>query len=316
MSHDIGTLKVKSLNSIADLDQEDVATIFSLASRVKEDRFGFPKVLKDQRLAMLFEKESLRTRVTFDVGIQDLGGSAIFLDHQEVRLGARESLKDVAKNLSRWCHGIVARTYRHRTVLDLAQHADVPVINGLTDYLHPCQGLTDFFTMTEVWGDVRGRTFTYVGDGNNTCHSLIHAGALLGCHVRVASPEGYEPNSKVVNHAMNLAKESGSEITILEDPVEAVSGADAVYTDVWASMGNEEETEERAEVFSPYRVDGKLMSHAKSDAMFLHCLPAHRGHEVTSEVVDSPGSRVYQNAENRLHIQKAILALLMQRPNA
>ncbi|MCB9892563.1 MAG: ornithine carbamoyltransferase [Planctomycetes bacterium] len=306
-----GTLSVRHLTSIAELDRKDVDTIFALAKRVKAERYTFPKPLANQRLMLLFEKESLRTRVTFDVAMQDLGGSAIYIDQQDVRLGAREALKDVARNLSRWCHGIVARTYRHRTVLDLAKHAEIPVINGLTDFLHPCQGLTDFFTMTEVFGSVEGRTFAYVGDGNNTCHSLIHCAALLGCHIRVAGPEGYEPNSKVVNHAMRIAKETGSEVSILEDPQQAVDGADAVYTDVWASMGQEEETEERAERFSPYRVDSELMAAAKPGAIFLHCLPAHRGAEVTSDVIDSDCSKVLQNAENRLHVQKAILLLLM-----
>lgn len=312
MSAEYGKLSVRSLTSIAELTSDDIATIYDLAKKLKNDRYGFPKVLRDRRLALMFEKESLRTRVTFDVGIQDLGGGAVFLDQQGVRLGAREALKDVARNMGRWCHGIVARTYRHRTVTDLAQYTDIPIINGLTDYLHPCQGLTDFFTMTELFGDVQGRTLAYCGDGNNTCHSLIHAAAHLGCHIRIASPEGYEPNSKVVNQAMRLAQETGSEITILESPEEAVDGADAVYTDVWASMGKEEETEERAEVFAPYQVNEKLMAHAKPDAVFLHCLPAHRGAEVTTEVIDSDCSKVFDNAENRLHVQKAILVLLMQ----
>ncbi len=304
-------LSVSHLISIADLTRDDVALIFRTAAEIKADRYTAPKFLSDKRIALLFEKESLRTRVTFDVGIQDLGGSAIYLDHQEVRLGQRESLKDIARNLSRWMHGIVARTYRHRTVVDLAGYAEIPVINGLTDYLHPCQGLTDFFTMQEIWGSVEGRTLAYVGDGNNTCHSLIHAAACLGTNIRVASPEGYEPNSKVVNHAMRTAEKSGAEISILEDPAEAVDGADAVYTDVWASMGQEEETEERAEIFAAYRVDDDLMKKARSDAIFLHCLPAHRGHEVTTEVIESPRSKVYQNAENRLHLQKALMLLLL-----
>ncbi|PIE22051.1 MAG: ornithine carbamoyltransferase [Planctomycetota bacterium] len=309
---DIGKLSVSSLVSIEDLTLEDIQRIHGLALRLKKERYSFPKILKDLRLAMLFEKESLRTRMTFDVGMQDLGGSAIYLDHQEVRLGQREGLKDIGRNLARWVHGIVARTYRHRTVEELAKHSGIPVINGLTDLLHPCQGLTDFFTLTECWGSVQGRTLAYVGDGNNTCHSLIYCGARLGAHVRIGSPEGYEPNSKVVNHAMNIAKDSGSVITILEDPEEAVRGADCIYTDVWASMGQEEETEERAEIFSKYRVDAALMKKANPGALFLHCLPAHRGHEVKSEVIDSEASKVFQNAENRLHVQKAVLSLLLQ----
>ena len=308
----IKPLSVKHLISIADLCLEDVEKIYAVTHFLKANRSTAPKGLADKRLAMMFEKESLRTRVTFDVGMQDLGGSAVYLDYQEVRLGARESIKDVARNMSRWMHGIVARTYRHRTVQDLAKNAEIPVVNGLTDFLHPCQGLTDFFTMTEVLGSVKGRRFAYVGDGNNTCHSLIHAAALQGCHISVASPEGYEPNSRVVNQAMRMAQTSGSEIRIMDDPKDAVKDADCVYTDVWASMGQEDETEERAEIFSPFRVDTSLMSRAASEAIFLHCLPAHRGAEVTSEVIDAPSSKVYQNAENRLHIQKAILYLLMR----
>ncbi|MFQ5505847.1 MAG: ornithine carbamoyltransferase [Planctomycetota bacterium] len=307
-----GKLSVSSLTSIAEIDAGDIATIYELATRVKRDRATFPKALADRHVAMLFEKESLRTRVTFDVGIRELGGSAVFMDHEVVRLGARESLKDVARNLSRWVHCVVARTYRHRTVKELAKHAQIPVINGLTDYLHPCQGLTDFFTLTELWGDVKGKWLAYVGDGNNTCHSLIHAAAVLGCDIRVASPEGYEPNSRVVNQAMRLSSASGAEITILEDPGEAVEGVDCVYTDTWASMGQEEETEERAEVFAAYQVNDGLMARAKAGAVFLHCLPAHREDEVTSAILDSEISKVYQNAENRLHVQKAIMLLLMQ----
>jgi len=310
---DFGKLSVSSLISIADLTADDIGTIYSAAHELKANRDTFPKLLADRRIALLFEKESLRTRVTFDVGIQDLGGGAVYLDHQEVRLGQRESLKDVARNLSRWVHGIVARTYRHRTVQELAKHSDIPVINGLTDYLHPCQGLTDFFTLTECWGNVKGRKLAYVGDGNNTCHSLIHCAATLGCDIRVASPEGYEPNSKVVNLAMRRAQDTGCEISILEDPKEAVDGVDCIYTDTWASMGQEEETEERAEVFAPYQVNDELMALAADGALFLHCLPAHRGAEVTSDVIDSEFSKVYQNAENRMHVQKAVMLLLMQK---
>lgn len=308
---DYGKLSVSNLTSIAELKTDDVHTIFGVAAEMKRNRSSFPKVLQDKRLAMLFEKESLRTRVTFEVGMQDLGGTAVFLDHQEVRLGTREALKDVAGNLSRWCHGIVARTFRHRTVQDLANGASIPVINGLTDYLHPCQGLTDMFTLAEIWGDTEGKKVAFVGDGNNTCHSLMHAATLLGCDVRIASPEGYEPNSKVVNYAMRLAGEMGTEITIIDDPRQAVEGVDCIYTDVWASMGREEETEERAEIFAEYRVTEELMGLANADAVFLHCLPAHRGMEVVTEVLDGPKSYVLENAENRLHVQKAVMALLM-----
>jgi ornithine carbamoyltransferase len=302
----------KDLISIALLSVPEIEAIFETTRRLKQNPQAFARALDRKRIVMLFEKESLRTRITFDIGIQDLGGSAVFMDQQHVRLGARESLKDVAKNLERWCHGIVARTYKHRTVQDLAEHAEIPVINGLTDYLHPCQGLTDTFTLHEHWGGVRGRTIAYIGDGNNTCHSLIFAAAKLGMTIRTASPEGYEPNSRVVNEAMRIAPETGAEIVISNAAQEAVDGADAVYTDVWASMGQEHETEERAEIFGPYQVDEELMARAKPDAVFMHCLPAHRGAEVAAGVIDSERSIVFDNAENRMHVQKALMLLLMR----
>jgi ornithine carbamoyltransferase len=261
---------------------------------------------------MIFEKDSLRTRFTFDIGMQDLGGSAVFMDHRDARLGSRESVKDMAKNLERWVHAIVARTFKHKALDELAQHANIPVINGLSDFVHPCQALSDFFTLTEKWGSVRGRTLTYVGDGNNTCHALIHTAVKLGTNIRVCSPEGYEPNSRVVNEAMRVATETGAEVTILNDPDAAADGADAIYTDVWASMGQEDEIEERNAVFAAYQVDEEMMARANKDALFMHCLPAHRGAEVTQEVMDGPQSVVYDIAENRLHVQKAALALLIR----
>jgi ornithine carbamoyltransferase len=217
----------------------------------------------------------------------------------------------MAKNLERWVHGIVARTFKHKALEELAHHAGIPVVNGLSDFVHPCQALSDFFTLTETWGDLRGRTVTYVGDGNNTCHALIHTAVKLGVNIRVCSPEGYEPNSRVVNEAMRVALESGSEVTILNDPDAAADGADAIYTDVWASMGQEDEIEERNGIFAAYQVDEEMMARARPGALFMHCLPAHRGAEVTQEVMDGPQSVVYDIAENRLHVQKAILALLM-----
>ncbi len=307
----LGTLPSKDLLTIADLGEGDLATIFETTRALKHERDGWSECLRGKRLAMIFEKESLRTRFTFDVGMQDLGGSATFLDHRHVRLGTRESIRDMAKNLERWVHGIVARTYKHRSLEELAANCSIPVINGLSDYLHPCQALSDFFTLGEKWGDVRGRRLAYVGDGNNTCHSLLHAAAKLGAHITVASPEGYEPNARVVNEAMLTARESGSDVRIVNDPEQAVRGADAVYTDVWASMGQEDETEERAAIFDDFRVDEELMAHAKPAAFFMHCLPAHRGQEVTAAVIDGPNSIVYDIAENRLHVQKAILALLL-----
>jgi ornithine carbamoyltransferase len=310
-THTFGTLPCKDLLSVAQLQTGDIDTVFEAARALKEDRGAHSDVLRGKRLGMIFEKDSLRTRFTFDVGMQDLGGSAVFMDHRDVRLGSRESLKDMAKNLERWVHGIVARTFKHKALEELAANCRIPVINGLSDYMHPCQGLSDFFTLTERWGDVRGKKLVYVGDGNNTCHSLIHVAARLGTHITVCSPEGYEPNARVVNEAMLMARESGSDIRITNDPDTGVRDADAVYTDVWASMGQEDEIEERAAIFNDYRVDEEMMALAKPDALFMHCLPAHRGHEVTGGVIDSPQSIVYDIAENRLHVQKAILVLLM-----
>jgi ornithine carbamoyltransferase len=306
-----GTLPHKDLLSVAQLGAGDIETIFETAATLKADRSAHTSVLANKRLGMIFEKDSLRTRFTFDVGMQDLGGSAVFMDHRDVKLGSRESLKDMAKNLERWVHGIVARTYKHRALEELAANCNIPVINGLSDYLHPCQGLSDVFTLTERWGSVKGRKIVYVGDGNNTCHSLVHTCALLGAHITVCTPEGFEPNSRVISEGMLMARESGSDIAISNDPEKSVANADAIYTDVWASMGQEDEIEERAAIFENYRIDEELMALAKPDAFFMHCLPAHRGQEVTSPVIDGPNSIVYDIAENRLHVQKAVLALLM-----
>ncbi|TAJ23887.1 MAG: ornithine carbamoyltransferase [Planctomycetota bacterium] len=312
--HDFGTLPVKDLVSISQLGVGDIATIFSAATELKRNRYKHDALLRGRRLAMIFEKESLRTRFTFDVGIQDLGGSAVFLDHRDARLGSRESIKDMAKNLERWVHGIVARTFKHKHVEELAANCSIPVVNGLSDFLHPCQGLTDFFTLSEKLGDVRGKKIAYVGDGNNTCHSLLQVASKLGCHISVGTPEGYEPNSRIVSEAMLSSRESGSLVEITNDAEAAVAGADAVYTDVWASMGQEDEREERAAIFLDYQVDEDLMARAKPNALFMHCLPAHRGHEVSAGVMDGANSIVYDIAENRLHVQKAILVLLMGKP--
>lgn len=302
----------KDLLSVAHLGSGDVQSIFAVARTLKAERSRHTDLLRGKKLAMIFEKDSFRTRFTFDVGMQDLGGSAIFMDHRDARLGSRESVKDMARNLERWVDGIVARTYRQQAIAELAHNCSIPVINGLSNTLHPCQGLTDFFTLTEKWGDVRGRRLCYVGDGNNTCHSLIHTAVKLGAHITVCTPEGYEPSSKVVNEAMITAADGGSEIRIMNDVDEAVEGADAVYTDVWASMGQESEIEERNAVFSPYQVDEELMRKAAPHALFMHCLPAHRGAEVTAGVLESPQSIVYDIAENRLHVQKAILTMLLR----
>lgn len=309
---DLSPLSVKDLLCTSALQISDIDRIFDVARALKAGRETHTAVLKHKRLAMIFEKDSLRTRFTFDIGMQDLGGSAVFMDHRDARLGSRESVKDMAKNLERWVHGIVARTFKHKALEELAMHAEIPVINGLSDFVHPCQALSDFFTLTEKWGAVRGRTLTYVGDGNNTCNALIHTAVKLGVNIRVCSPEGYEPNSRLVNEAMRMAMEHGGEVTILNDPDAAAEGADAIYTDVWASMGQEDEIEERNGIFAAYQVDEGMMARCKPGALFMHCLPAHRGAEVTQEVMDGPQSVVYDIAENRLHVQKAIMSLLIR----
>ena len=304
-------LGTKDFLSVADLTTEEVGRVFETAARLKAGRRTHGKPLAGKYLAMIFEKDSLRTRFTFDIGMRDLGGSAVFMDHRDARLGSRESLKDMARNLERWVDGIVARTYKQRALVELAQSCGIPVVNGLSNELHPCQAMTDFFTLTEKWGSVRGRRVAYVGDGNNTCHSLLIAGAKLGAAVTACTPEGYEPSTGVLEEARSIALDTGAEITVVHDPDAAVEGADAVYTDVWASMGAEDEIEERAGIFADYQVTDDLMARANEGAFFLHCLPAHRGAEVTAAVMDGPASIVYDNAENRLHVQKAILLHLM-----
>jgi ornithine carbamoyltransferase len=262
---------------------------------------------------LIFEKPSLRTRVTFDLGATQMGASCVYLDHQNVRLGERESVKDMALNLARWVDAIVARTYSHETVIELAAHSSAPVINGLSEFSHPCQGLTDYFTLTEKVGpDLGGFHIAYVGDGNNTCHSLIFGAAKLGARITVGCPKGYEPDAGVLKESRKDARKTGAKIEVVNDPFDAVEGAQAVYTDVWASMGFEAETERRREVFSPFRVTKKLMKSARKDAILMHCLPAHRGDEVDAEVIDSKISIVYDQAENRLHTQKAIMFLLIE----
>lgn len=305
------SLKHKDLLSVADLNRTEILTIFETAAALKAKRDEYNDVLRGKRLAMIFEKDSLRTRFTFDVGSRDMGGSAVYLDHRDARIGSREAVKDMARNLERWVDAIVARTYKHRHLEELAENCNIPVINGLTDLLHPCQALSDFFTLSERVGDVRGMRLCYIGDGNNTCHSLMHTATKLGAQITICCPEGYEPDAGVLKQSKAFALESGAEVRLLHDPNEAAEGADAIYTDVWASMGQEGEIEERACLFAGYQVGEALMAQAKKDAVFMHCLPAHRGAEVTPGVMDGPQSIVYDIAENRLHVQKALLVMLL-----
>ncbi|HUX10827.1 MAG TPA: ornithine carbamoyltransferase [Terriglobia bacterium] len=299
-----------------DLTLSDVRMIFDLAGHVKASPAAYAQALAGKQLAMIFEKPSLRTRVTFEVGMTSMGGFAIYLDHSKPHLGERESIKDVARNLDRWVDGIVARTYSHQSVVELAANASIPVVNALTDLLHPCQALGDFFTLTEKFGRVKGLKLAFVGDGNNVCHSLMLTGAKLGATVRVATPSGFEPKAEIVEQAKTLAHATGAKIQLFRDPLEAVAGAQAIYTDVWASMGQEYAAHLRTQVFAPYQVTETLMKAAGADSVFLHCLPAHRGQEVTDAVIDSSRSLVYDQAENRLHVQKALLLLLLQAPRA
>jgi ornithine carbamoyltransferase len=285
--------------------------VLQLAADVKARPDRYRGALGGRFLAMIFEKPSLRTRVTFEVGISSLGGTAIFLDHKGTRLGEREAIRDVAKNLERMVHGIVARVHAQASLDELAQHAHIPVINALTDRYHPCQAISDFFTLQERFGSTRGLKVAYVGDGNNVCHSLITMATRVGAHLRIAAPAGYEPDPKVIAEGRQAARETKAKIEVMRSPEEAVAGVQAVYTDVWASMGQEEEATERAAIFAPYQVNEALMAHAAPDAVFMHCLPAHRGMEVTDAVIDAPNSIAIDQAENRLHAQKAILLTLL-----
>lgn len=304
-------LSVRDLLSDRNLTCDDLRLIFELADRVKASPATFAQALRGKQLALIFEKPSLRTRVTFEVGMTSQGGFAIYLDHAKPRLGERESIKDVARNLERWVDGIVARTFAQAAVVELAAHASIPVVNALTDLWHPCQALADFYTLREKFGGLREFVLAFVGDGNNVCHSLLITASKLGVSLRVATPPGYEPKAEIVAEAKDLAAQAGASVELFHDPFEAVAGAQAVYTDVWASMGQEHAQHLRAQVFAPYRVTENLMAAAAPGALFMHCLPAHRGQEVADEVLDSARSVVFDQAENRLHVQKALLLLLL-----
>jgi len=286
--------------------------ILQLSADIKARPGRYASTLTGKFIALIFEKPSLRTRVTFDVGIQSMGGSVVFLDHTQASasLGARESIADVARNLERWVQGIVARVYQQRVLEEMAANASIPVINALSDKFHPCQALADFFTLEERFGALRGFKLTYVGDGNNVCHSLIYLAARLGVHLRIATPSEYAPLPEVVSDGKRVARETKAKIELMNDPREAVDDAMAVYTDAWTSMGFEAEEKVRSTAFQPYQVNEELMSLAAPDAVFMHCLPAHRGLEVTPEILDGPRSLVLEQAENRMHVQKAVLHTL------
>jgi ornithine carbamoyltransferase len=287
-----------------------VQELLDLSINIKNDPNHFSSACRGKTLAMIFEKKSTRTRVSFEVGIFQLGGVALYLNPNDLQLGRGETTADTAQVLSRYVDGIMARTYAHQTVLDLAKYGTVPVINGLTDYNHPCQGLTDFFTIQEVFGKTQGIHLAYLGDGNNMAHSLMMGASRVGIDMTVITPKGYEPLKSVIEFSQKEAQKAGTKLTVSND-IMAAQGAHIIYTDVWASMGMEKEEEERKKIFSPYQVNARVMELADKSARFMHCLPAHRGNEVAAEVMDSSRSIVFDQAENRLHCQKAIMVRLM-----
>ena len=301
----------RDLVSIQDLSSQDIYSLLELAGAMKKNPAEFRGVLAGKQLVLFFEKPSLRTRLTFEAGMNSLGGVSFFVDQTSSRLGAREPLDDVAHNLERWIDGVVLRTFSHETVAQMATFAAIPVINALSDHEHPCQALADLMTIQEKCGELRNVKIAYVGDGNNVANSLMLAAAKVGATISVGTPKGYEPETAVVSAARAIASKMGGKVKVTTDPIAAVAGADVVYTDVWASMGQESEAAERQKIFAPFQVNDDLMSHAAEHALFMHCLPAHRGDEVAASVIDSPRSVVFDEAENRLHIQKAILVMLM-----
>lgn len=305
---------MKDFISLHDLTKEEIASLLKLSLKLKDEtKKGIEHhILKGKTLGMIFSKSSTRTRVSFEVGMTQLGGYPLFLSANDIQLGRGETIYDTAKVLERYLDGIMIRTFDHKDVLELAEHADIPVINALTDLLHPCQVLADLQTVYEKKGTLEGLKFAYIGDGNNMAHSIMYGCTKMGIDCAIATPEGYEPDLEVTENAKADAKKSASKLIITKDPVEAIKDADIVYTDTWVSMGQEAEKAERIKVFMPYQIDKKLFSYAKDDAIFMHCLPAYRGYEVTEDVIDGPNSVIFDEAENRLHAQKAVMATLMK----
>lgn len=303
----------KDLLAISDLTSKELDDVLQLSASLKKLRKQgrMHQPLKGKSLGMIFEKSSTRTRVSFEVGMYQLGGQALFLSANDLQIGRGEPVADTARTLSRYLDGIMIRTFAQATVEELARHASIPVINGLTDLHHPCQALADLFTIREKRGKLKGLKFSYVGDGNNMAHSLIEACVKAGMHISLACPPGYEPDAGIMREAKLVAAQTGSEVRLSNDPGKAVTNADIVYTDVWASMGQESEHTKRLNAFRGYQVDAKLMKMADPKALVMHCLPAHRGEEIAAEVIDGPQSAVFDQAENRLHTQKAVLEMLM-----
>jgi ornithine carbamoyltransferase len=303
-------MRHKDFIEIHDYSAAEVREIFDVAADMKANPAKYHDALKGQTLAMIFEKSSTRTRVSFEVGMFQMGGHALFLSSRDIQIGRGEPIYDTAKVLSRFVSGIMARTFAHKTVTELAEYSSVPVINGLTDLSHPCQAMTDYFTAWEHFGDLKGRKIAYIGDGNNMAHSLMFGASKVGMNIAIATPGGYAPDPMIVAQSQGDADHAGTKVIVTNSIEEAVRDADVVTTDVWASMGQEAEAAKRQKDFDGWQVNNRVMSFAKKEAIFMHCLPAHRGDEVTDEVMDSPASIVFDQSENRVHTQKALLALL------
>jgi ornithine carbamoyltransferase len=301
----------EDLCSVSDLSSAEVRAILKLGHDIKRNPREYRRALDAKQMVLMFEKASLRTRLSFEAGINTMGGNAIFVDQTNSLLGERESIADTARNVERWVDVIVLRTYAHDTITEMAANSRVPVINALSDFEHPCQALADFMTIDEHFGAVPGINFTYIGDGNNVCHSLMLTGAQLGANVTVATPRGYSPDIEIVTLAREIAEKNNCELRLLQDPQAAAENADAIYTDVCVSMGMEHESTKRAPIFRPFQVNEALMQKAQPNAVFMHCLPARRNAEVTDAVLDGPQSIIFDQAENRLHAQKALLLLLL-----
>lgn len=304
-------MKNKDLISINDLSKDEVSEIFKLAKELKKKKPS-EEPLKAKTLALIFQKPSNRTRVSFEVGMEQLGGHAIYLGPEEIKLGVRESVSDVAKVLSRYVDGIVARTYKHQDVINLSKSSSVPVINGLSDLLHPCQALSDIFTIMEKFEDLKSVKLVFIGDGNNVLHSLMYGASIMGLDFTIVNPPGYKPNKKIMDDVVKIAKGSGAEISFFDKPDKPIKTADIIYTDVWISMGQEEERSKKLKAFRGLQVNANLLNKAKRGCKVMHCLPAHRGEEITDKILDGPYSIVLDQAENRLHVQKALLYLLLK----
>ncbi len=301
----------KDFLSINDWSPQELKKLIELSAKMKSHPEKYKNSLKGKSIALIFEKQSLRTHVAFDVGIYQLGGHSVYLTQSDINLGKRESVYDVSKNLERWVSAVVVRTYAHQSCVDMARYMKIPVVNALTDYEHPCQAIGDFLTAMEHIGNLKKKKFAFVGDGNNVCNSLMLMAAKLGMNFAAATPKGYEPKDEVIKLTKKAAKESGANLEVVHDPKDAIHDADVVYTDVWISMGQEDEKEDKQKAFQGYQVNRELMKSAKKSAIFMHCLPAHRGEEVTDDVIDSKQSVVWDQSENRLHSQKAILFTLL-----